>query len=126
VSVIARFLIGGTYLAAGALAHAADLPLFDGQTSAGTTLKYEVLGVIGPLVRGNLGCSVVNRVSPRPLTPADRVPSEITLPRATPRVTWERWTVTACQKELAFVVAFWPGKGGGQEFRVAQEKNADS
>jgi len=126
VSGIARFLIGGIYLTGGTLAHAAELPPFDGQTSAGISLKYEALEIIGQLVSGNLPCPVVDHVSSRPLTPGDRIPPEISIPRATPLITWERWTVTACQKDLAFVVAFWPGQYGEQVLRIAQDNSADS
>lgn len=126
MSVTARFLVCIMVVLGSTSAHAADLPPFDGQTKATLTTKYGALGVISQLLHDSLGCSVVDHVASRPLAHGDAIPASISLPRMTPPVTWERWTVTACQKERPFVVAFWPSKYGAYEFRVAQEKSADS
>jgi len=99
----------------------ADLPPFEGRTGASVTTKYAVLNAIATPLRASLGCSVVAHVQTRELHSDERIPPSIALPRATGRVTWERWTVTACGKQKAFVVAYWSDLKGGMDYRVAED-----
>ena len=69
----------------------ADLPPFEGRTDATVTTKYAVLNAIATPLRASLGCSVVAHVQTNELHSDEHILPSIALPRATGRVTWERW-----------------------------------
>jgi hypothetical protein len=107
VNGIAQFLVAGMLAIAGISAHAVEPPPFEGHSGADSVLKRDALSTITQLFLHKAGCSVIDRVDARPLGPGELIPPSISLPRATSPVTWEHWSVTACHKERAFVVALW-------------------
>ena len=90
---------------------------FTGQTTASPALIHDALQPIALFVRDSLKCPRISQVDAEVL-PTGAIKRDVSKPEGTAPATYERWTVSYCQKTRAFLVVFWTNDQGGSFFRV--------
>jgi hypothetical protein len=90
---------------------------FTGQTTASPALLHDALQPISLFVRDSLNCPRISQVNAEVL-PTGAIERDVSKPEGTGPATYERWTVSYCQKTRAFLVVFWTNDQGGSLFRV--------
>jgi hypothetical protein len=90
---------------------------FTGQTTASPALLHDALQPIALFVRDSLNCPRISQVNAEVL-PTGAIKRDVSKPEGSAPATYERWTVSYCQKTRAFLVVFWTNDQGGSLFRV--------
>jgi hypothetical protein len=90
---------------------------FTGQTTASPVLLHDALQPIASFVRDSLKCPRISQVDTEVL-PSGAIERDASKPEGTASATYERWTVSYCQKTRAFLVVFWTNDQGVAMFRV--------
>jgi hypothetical protein len=90
---------------------------FTGQTTASPALLHDAMQPIGLFVRDSLNCPRISQVNAEVL-PTGAIKRDASKPEGTAPATYERWTVSYCQKTRAFLVVFWTNDQGATMFRI--------
>jgi hypothetical protein len=90
---------------------------FTGQTTASPPLLQQALQPIASFVRDSLKCPRISQVDAEVL-PTGAIKRDASKPEGTAPATYERWTVSYCEKTRPFLVVFWTNEQGGSMFRV--------
>jgi hypothetical protein len=90
---------------------------FTGQTTASPILLRDALQPIAGFVRDSLKCPKITQVNTE-ILPSGTIERDARNPEGTAPATYERWTVSYCQKTRAFLVVFWTNDQGVSLYRV--------
>jgi hypothetical protein len=90
---------------------------FTGQTTASPALIHDAMQPIALFVHDSLNCPTISQVNAEVL-PNGAIKRDASKPEGTAPATYERWTVSYCQKTRVFLLVFWTNDQGGPMFRV--------
>jgi len=98
-------------------AHSQEQLRFAGQTTASPAQIHDAMQPIALFVHNSQNCPVISQVIAEVL-PTGEIKRDASKPEGTAPATYERWTVSYCQKTRVFLVVFWTNDQGGAMFRV--------
>lgn len=97
--------------------HSEEPLRFTGQTTASPILLQNALQPIAGFVRDSLKCPKISQVNTE-ILPSGAIERDAKNPEGTAPATYERWTVSYCEKTRAFLVVFWTNDQGVSLYRV--------